>query len=327
MSTPAPYPAPWPGPRSAPPAPGRPLTSGFAAMAVAVQLGLAAVIVISGWVAVLSVRGLLIVQRIQYGDYDAADEASGLMREITVMPVLYAIAYIAAGAMFITWVSWLRRSDRVAAEAMRYGPGWAIGGWLIPIVNFFRPYQVMTDLWRGLARPWVAHQAPHQPPTPTLLRVWWGAFLGASIGGRLLYATLQGRPSTLTTARTAFTVEIVVEVATVAAAVLAIMVVRAFTARAKVTPPVWQVSPQGFAGQPFGPPGQQNAPWAQPYPNQQFPTQQYPYQTTQPHPGQPNVVQPGAPHIEHPPNATPASPQHSPWQRTSDPPPGGRQPR
>mgnify|MGYP001014326739 CR=1 FL=1 len=185
MSTPAPYPAPWHGPSSTPPAPGRPLTSGFAAIAVAVQLGLAAVIVISGWVAVLSVRGLLIVQRIQYGDYDAADEASGLMREIIVMPVLYAIAYIAAGALFITWLSWLRRSDRVAAEAMRYGPGWAIGGWLIPIVNFFRPYQVLTDLWRGLARPWVPHQAPHQPPTPTLLRVWWGAFLGASQGGIL----------------------------------------------------------------------------------------------------------------------------------------------
>lgn len=262
MSTPAPYPAPWHGPSSTPPAPGRPLTSGFAAMAVAVQLGLAAVIVISGWVAVLSVRGLLIVQRIQYGDYDAADEASGLMREITVMPVLYAIAYIAAGALFITWLSWLRRSDRVAAEAMRYGPGWAIGGWLIPIVNFFRPYQVLTDLWRGLARPWVPHQAPHQPPTPTLLRVWWGAFLGASIGGRLLYATLQGRPSTLTTARTAFTVEIVVDVATMAAAVLAIMVVRALTARAKVAPPVWPAWPQAFGGQVY-PPAQPPAPWIQ----------------------------------------------------------------
>ena len=42
-------------------------------MAVVVQLALAVVIAISGWVAVLSVRGLLIVQRIQYGDYDAAE--------------------------------------------------------------------------------------------------------------------------------------------------------------------------------------------------------------------------------------------------------------
>ena len=305
MSTPAPYPPPWPTPITSTPSasPGTPLTSGFGVMAVVVQLALAVVIAISGWVAVLSVRGVLIVQRIQYGDYDAADEAQQLMRDLSVTPVIYVIAYVVAGALFITWLSQLRRSDRVAAEAMRYGPGWAIGGWLIPIVNFFRPYQVMTDVWRGMARPPVAHQASTQPPTPALVRWWWGAFLAAGIGSRVMSATLSTLPETLNTARTAFNTEIVVDVANIVAAVLAILVVRAFTAKAKATQPVWQVSA----------PSQPNAPWPQPYPAPSpYPAQpQYPAQPS--HPQQSWNVQPSP--------TAPFSDQPSPWQRPIDAPP------
>ncbi len=39
--------------------------------------------------------------------------------------------------------------DAVAPTERRYGHGWAIGGWFVPILNFWRPMQVVNDVWRA----------------------------------------------------------------------------------------------------------------------------------------------------------------------------------
>ena len=48
--------------------------------------------------------------------------------------------------------------DAVAPGARRYDGGWAIGSWFVPILNLFRPKQIINDIWRA------ATGSPTRPP-------------------------------------------------------------------------------------------------------------------------------------------------------------------
>jgi hypothetical protein len=60
-------------------------------------------------------------------------------------------------------------------------PGWAVGYWLVPFVNLFRPYMTMKELWQRSAS---ANAAGVVTAAPALLGLWWAAYLGAGFTGR-----------------------------------------------------------------------------------------------------------------------------------------------
>lgn len=274
-----------PAPSAAQPQLGRPLSNAFRYLAIATYVALGAIIVLGGYVMMLSVRGLQWVEALSSGTGGAVPP-DGLTDQFNTASALYLVIFLVSAGCFIAWSYTLRRSDRVAPEAMRFAPGWTIGGWFVPILNFFRPLQVMTDLWRGLARPAVPHQAPGQPPVPGLIGGWWAAFMVMSVGGRLLIASVQSLPSSLETARRAFWAEIGVDALNIVAGVLAILVVRLITERAVRTPPVMSgyAATAPMVGQPWqstAGPGTP-APWQ---PNQPTPSTSAPGYPSVPAPG------------------------------------------
>jgi hypothetical protein len=57
------------------------------------------------------------------------------------------------GVIAVAFIAWLHRC-RINARAFgcrrfRYSRTWAIIGFFIPILNFFRPYQVVSEVWRA----------------------------------------------------------------------------------------------------------------------------------------------------------------------------------
>jgi hypothetical protein len=56
----------------------------------------------------------------------------------------------------------------------RYAVGWAVGGWFVPIVHLYMPYQIMQELFRGTkqvlldANPSNAKRLPRN-----LVGIWW----------------------------------------------------------------------------------------------------------------------------------------------------------
>jgi Domain of unknown function (DUF4328) len=35
------------------------------------------------------------------------------------------------------------------ARSGRLSPGWAIGAWFVPVINFWFPFRIMVDIWRA----------------------------------------------------------------------------------------------------------------------------------------------------------------------------------
>ena len=51
--------------------------------------------------------------------------------------------------VFLVWFYRARKNADGRGQRQRWSPGWAIGAWVVPIVNLWFPYQIMADIWRA----------------------------------------------------------------------------------------------------------------------------------------------------------------------------------
>ncbi len=65
----------------------------------------------------------------------------------------------------------------LGAEGVAYSPGWAVAYYFIPIVNLFRPFQVMRDTWRASDSRHADGTQWMTAATPALIGVWWAIYL------------------------------------------------------------------------------------------------------------------------------------------------------
>lgn len=117
--------------------------------------------------------------------------ASSADHRVHAASIAYFLVVALAGLLFISWL--YQVVDNVAKrrpQDLRHGKGWAIGGWFVPILNWFRPKQMVDDAWRG-TRP----DPAGLPTVPAFVHVWWAFFvlsgLLTGVGARLPTDTLH----------------------------------------------------------------------------------------------------------------------------------------
>jgi eukaryotic-like serine/threonine-protein kinase len=104
---------------------------------------------------------------------------------------IYGFASLAAIVGFLVW--WYRAYSNlpgITGRPHRFGRGWSIGAWFIPIFNLWRPKQIGNDIWRGGDAAAPGNAAWTGLPVSRLVHWWWAlfllsGFLGA-IGGAFL---------------------------------------------------------------------------------------------------------------------------------------------
>lgn len=143
------------------------------------------------------------------------------------------VAFVAAVLAFLAWfVLAYRNLPALGATGLRYGWGWALGGWFVPILNFWRPKQIANDLWRASDPDLRADMGEgwRGRPVPGILRAWW------ILGLASLFAIYYGDNLYLSNAdtvllRDADYVYIAGNLTEIAAAVLSIVIVMRITGR------------------------------------------------------------------------------------------------
>ncbi|MET9683309.1 DUF4328 domain-containing protein [Streptomyces coeruleorubidus] len=102
-----------------------------------------------------------------YSLYETAGDAQG-------------IVFLPCAALFIAWFFRTRRNTGLMApDRFRKGPGWAIGGWFIPLANFWLPYRIAVDMW-GAATPLPADGEPYRASIWPV-NLWWGLLVSSSL--------------------------------------------------------------------------------------------------------------------------------------------------
>jgi hypothetical protein len=183
--------------------------------------------------------------------------------QVRVSSLAYLITLVICGVLFIVWLHQL--STRVHAArpgTPRYSTGWAVGGWFVPILNLARPVQVVTDVWRSATT-----SGNYAEPVPARFGLWWAVYLTSNVVSTI---AVEYGTSTLSAIRNHDRLIALAAGLSVLAAVFAIVVVRALTARVAVLPlrpppPPLVTSAEGMnfnppPGWPVPPPG-----WSPPY--------------------------------------------------------------
>jgi hypothetical protein len=215
-----------------PPPPRRIVPSAVASLrvpAMVAQVTLAAWVPLAGLAVVFSLMQRSLAQRViddptqvRYSevvaDKDRVDTVNGLFIALIII----------TGVAFIVWFRRAYRNLDALDAPRRYGIGWAIGSWLVPIVSLFMPKRIADDIWAAtdVATPGTAASGLPRPKSG-LISLWWGTWLVST--GLGVAAGSSDDPKTLQEVLSRNGIYLARDVALIVAAVLAVLVVRRIT--------------------------------------------------------------------------------------------------
>lgn len=181
-----------------------------------------------------SLVNLLLYTRMQSGDDVGDDQLAAMEAAGSLIGTVSLVAMVAGAVCFIRWLMQARRNvDALGARGLAHSPQWALWGWFVPIMNLFRPYQVVDEVWRG------SDPQPGRPlgtmseSAPGWMTAWWGCWLVAGVLSQFAFR-LQVDLEEPAAPAALLQIERLLSIAgvlSVAAAVLAIRLVRGIDAR------------------------------------------------------------------------------------------------
>lgn len=184
--------------------------------------------------------GIPLVDRIQHGSATPA-EVNEFVSVSATLDGLWALLFVATAIAFLAWLyGSVRNTPPLGGGVPYWSPAWSVGWWFVPIANLYFPYKVVRELYDRL---WV----PEAPRGGGYVVAWWLIWLAGNLlirGSANLY---ESAPDT-DQLRVGLMVNAVGEALLVAAAILAIVIVREIQVRAEIrvrmlrpAPPVPQV--------------------------------------------------------------------------------------
>ena len=107
-------------------------------------------------------------------------QLSGMAAAVTTVQAIQFGVYAVTAVCFLAWLYRLRINVRAfGMRKLEFARHWSVLGFLIPMLNAVRPYQVMAEIWRA-SDPAVLDpfewKALEPPP---LLAFWWATFVFA----------------------------------------------------------------------------------------------------------------------------------------------------
>lgn len=103
------------------------------------------------------------------------------------------IVMLATIIVFGRWIVLAHRNlPALGAQHLEFRPGWAVGYFFIPILNWWKPYQAMRSLWRN------SHSVRHPDAQDTtwILPTWWALWVIWSLHGNVSWR-MQSRAQTI----------------------------------------------------------------------------------------------------------------------------------
>jgi len=214
-------------------------------------LATAVVILLSVQAAVLVVRAFVLLNRIRVAgmidrhEWVSQATANRADRWVRGAGALWVVLFVIT---IVVWCVWQHRSHQAARDlvaGLDLSAAWAVGCWFVPIVNYFKPFQAIRELWRASeGSPTWRAQA-----TWPVLSWWWTTWLGFNLLGSL-QTTTSG--TDLSAIRRSDLIGLVSVTLGVVAALLAVQIVRQVTTRLTSAATIASVLPASTWADPGG---------------------------------------------------------------------------
>lgn len=98
----------------------------------------------------------------------------------TLLATVQVVSALLVVAAFLPWLHQARVNLRsFGIRGLRYARHWTYLGFLVPVLHFYRPLQVVSEVWRGSHAPGVDPTDWMEEPTPRLVVLWWVGLIAA----------------------------------------------------------------------------------------------------------------------------------------------------
>ncbi len=147
--------------------------------------------------------------------------------------LLYLLPYVGSVIAIPMWAHRAYRNlPALGAQGLRFSPRWAAGAWFVPILNLFRPYQVVGEAWTASDPQERSStlETRARRTVPGLILAWWLLFIISSVAGNVV-GRLGAISSTLAQTLAADWLLVASNVLDIVAAALAVLVIRRLDAR------------------------------------------------------------------------------------------------
>ena len=170
-----------------------------------------------------------LLSKINAGKWVSDSEVTASDTRQAAIGVIWLLVFIAITVVFLIWIYRAHRNlSALGVQNLRFSPGWAAGWFFIPIMSLFRPYQVVTEIWKG-SDPKSTDGVSWQSVPLSPLIGWWWAFwiIGNFISNFAARLFLTGE----TTGLASSWCVLIADVIEIPAAILAIAIIRRISVR------------------------------------------------------------------------------------------------
>lgn len=164
------------------------------------------------------------------GENITMDEANANDTRERLVGIIYILAMIVSGITFIQWFRRAYYNLHQRVDHLNHGEGWAAGAWFVPFLNWFRPYQIMQELYEETVEFLGTYEYKDKVQLSTsILGVWWAAWVIKSILGQVVFR--MGRNAEeVSTILTVTVMSMVQHVLGIVAAFLVIRIIKEYSA-------------------------------------------------------------------------------------------------
>lgn len=129
-----------------------------------------------------------LLNEIAKGEIISTEEANANDNRELIVGFFYTIAYIVSAVMFIQWFRRAYYNLHQKVNRLLHSEGWAAGAWFVPIVNLYRPYLIMKELYRETKDILVKNEISFSRKylTDILLAWWWVLWISNNFYGQIV---------------------------------------------------------------------------------------------------------------------------------------------
>jgi hypothetical protein len=112
-------------------------------------------------------------------------EANG---DSLVISLIMLTTYLLTSALFLFWFYRVHKNlPALGVKYLEYTSGWAVSGFIVPLLNLIRPYEVMEEVWNA-SNPAIMEEGGWRTKnTAGMVNWWWGLYLASWYAARFAF--------------------------------------------------------------------------------------------------------------------------------------------
>ena len=88
-----------------------------------------------------------LLNAIAWNEFITTEEAEANYTRVIILGGIYLVVFIISAITFLMWFAKAYSNLHKKVNNLAYSKGWAVGSWFVPILNIYRPYKIMKEIY------------------------------------------------------------------------------------------------------------------------------------------------------------------------------------